>query len=101
VATDLAKDEVWQLAATAVASFGVDWDARRRAFHREPAYRVRAVVLLVLSERHLPGYDAEETIEDSAAERSAEIYDAERRSGELERSGKIVKRAVFGLDAAA
>jgi hypothetical protein len=101
VATDLAKDEVWQPAARVVAFFGVDWDARRRAFHREPAYRVRAVVLLVLSEGRLPGYEAEETIEDWAAERSVGVYGAGRRSGELERSGKIVKRAVFGRAAVA
>jgi hypothetical protein len=73
----------------------------RRAFHREPAYRVRAVVLRVLSERHLPGYDAEQTIENWAAERSAGVYGAGRRSGELGRSGEIVKRAVVGRDAEA
>ena len=57
--------------------------------------------LLLLSERHLPGYDAEETIDNWAAERSAGVYGAGRRSGELERSGGIVKRAVFGRDAVA
>jgi hypothetical protein len=52
-------------------------------------------------EGRLPGYEAEETIEDWAAERSVGVYGAGRRSGELERSGKIVKRAVFGRDAVA
>ncbi len=79
----------------------MDRDACRRAFHREPASRARAVVLLVLCERHLPGYDAEETIENRAAERSAGVYGAGRRSGELGRSGEIVKRAVVGRDAEA
>jgi hypothetical protein len=60
---DLPKSEDWQLADRAAAFLGVDRDVCRRAFHREPAYRVRAVVQRVLSERHLPGYDAEEAIE--------------------------------------
>jgi hypothetical protein len=55
----------------------------------------------VLSERHLPGYDAEEAIEGWARGYSAGVYGAARRSGELERSGGTVKRAVFGRDAVA
>jgi len=101
VATDLLKNEDWQLADKAAAFLGVDRDVCRRAFHREPAYRVRAVVRRVLSERRLPGYDAEEAIDKWARERGAGVYGAGRRSSKLERSGGIVKRAVFGRDAVA
>ncbi len=88
MATDLSKGEDWQLAASVGAFLSVDRDVCRRAFHREPAYRVRAFALRVFSERHLPGCDAEETIENWAAERSAGVYGAGQRSGELERSGE-------------
>ena len=98
---DLPKSEDWQRADRAAAFLGVDRDVCRRACHREPAYRVRAVVQRVLSERHLPGYDAEEAIEGWARGYSAGVYGAARRSGELERSGGTVKRAVFGRDAVA
>jgi hypothetical protein len=72
VAADLAKDEDWQLAARVAAFLGVDRDACRKAFNRVPVFRVRAVVLRVPSERHSPGYDAEETIENWAADRAPE-----------------------------
>ena len=101
MSADLPRNEDWQLADRAAAFLGVDRDVCRRAFHREPACRVRAVVRWVLSERHSPGYDAEEAIEEWARERSAGVYGAGRRSGELERSGRIVIRAVFGRDAVA
>jgi hypothetical protein len=101
VETDLPNNEDWQLADRAAAFLGVDRDVFRRAFHREPAYRVRAVVQRVLSERRSPGYDAEEAIDKWARKHSAGVYGAGRRSGELERSGEIVNRAVFGRDAVA
>ena len=101
MATDLPKNEDWQLADRAATFLGVDREVCRRAFHREPAYRVRAVVQQVLSERRLPGYDAEEAIDKWARESGAGVYGAGRRSGELERSGGIVRRAVFGRDAVA
>ena len=99
VAKDLPDNEDWQLADSAAALLGVDRDACRRAFHREPADRVRAVVRRVLSARRLPGYDAEEAIEKWARRRGAGVYGAGRRSGELERRGEILKHAVFGSDA--
>jgi hypothetical protein len=94
-------NEDWQLADRAAAFLGVDRDVCRKAFHREPAHRVRAVVQRVLSERQLPGYDPEQAIEEWARERGAGVYGARRRSGDLERGGGIVMRAVFGRDAVA
>jgi hypothetical protein len=101
VSTGVSNNEDWQLADKAAAYLGVDRDVCRRAFHREPAYRVRAVVRRVLSERHSPGYDPEQTIEKWARERRAGVYGARRRSGGLERGGAIVIHAVFGRDAVA
>jgi hypothetical protein len=91
-------NEDWRLADSAAAFLDVDRDVCRRAFHREPAHRVRAVVRRVLSERHLPGYDPEQAIEEWARKRRAGVYGARRRSGDLERGGGIVMRAVFGRD---
>jgi hypothetical protein len=70
----ISKNDDWQLADRAAAFLGVDRDVCRGAFHRELAYRVRAVVQRVLTERHLPGYVAEEAIEEWARERSARVY---------------------------
>jgi hypothetical protein len=94
-------NEDWQFADKAAAFLGVDRDVCRRAFHREPAYRVRAVVRRVLSERNLPGYNPEQAIEEWARERRAGVYGAGRRRGDLERGRRIVVRAVFGRDAVA
>ena len=101
MSTGVFNNEDWQLADRAATFLGVDRDVCRRAFHREPAYRVRAVVRWVLSERHLPGCDPEQAIEEWARERRAGVYGAGRRSGDLERGGGIVIRAVFGRDAVA
>ena len=60
----------------------------RRAFNRESAYRVCAVIWLVISGRHLPGYNLEQAIEEWARERRAGVYGAGRRSGDLERAGE-------------
>jgi hypothetical protein len=98
VSRDVFDNEDWRLADRAAAFLDVDRDVCRRAFHREPAHRVRSVVRRVLSERHLPGYDPEQAIEEWARERCAGVYGPRRRSGELERCGGSVKRAVFGRD---
>jgi hypothetical protein len=51
-----------QFADRAATFFGVERDVCHRAFHREPAFRVRAVVRQVLFGRHLPGYSSEQAI---------------------------------------
>ncbi len=78
-------DGEWRLADKAAAFLGVDRDVCRRAFHREPAHRIREVVRWVLSERNLPGHDPEGMIEGWAREHSAGVYGDRRRDGDLER----------------
>ena len=82
---DYFTNEEWRLADKAAAFLQVDRDVCRRAFHREPAHRVREVVQWVLSERNLPGYDPESMIEGWARDHGAGVYSGQRRGGDLER----------------
>ena len=82
---DRVTNEEWRLADKAAAFLRVDRDVCRRAFHREPAHRVREVVRWVLSERNLPGHDPEGMIEGWARENGAGVYSDQRRGGDLER----------------
>jgi hypothetical protein len=91
-------NEDWRLADTAAAFLRVDRDVCRRAFHREPAHRVREVVRWVLSER---GHDRERMIEDWAREHRAGVYGDRRRGGDLERVHGISIHAIAGRDAVA
>jgi hypothetical protein len=87
--------EDWRLADQAAALLRVDRDACRRAFHREPARRVRAGVRWVLSERHLPDHDPELMLEEWARRHGAGVYGQGRRNGELEHVEGIAITAVF------
>ena len=96
--------EEWRLADKAAAFLQVDRDVCRRAFHREPAHRVREVVRWVLSERNLTGHDPEDMIEGWAREHRAGVYGDRRRGGDLERVDGIamgVMGASVGRDAVA
>ena len=87
---DCFTNEEWRLADKAATFLRVDRDVCRRAFHREPAHRVREVVRWVLSERNLPGYDPESMIEGWARDNGAGVYSDQRRGGDLERVDGIV-----------
>jgi hypothetical protein len=82
---DCFTNEKWRLADKAADFLRVDRDVCRRAFHREPAHRVREVVQWVLSRRNLPGYDPESMIEAWARDLGAGVYGDQRRGGDLER----------------
>ena len=97
-------NEDWRLADTAAAFLRVDRDVCRRAFHREPAHRVREVVQWVLSERNLPGHDPESMIEAWARDHGAGVYGDQRRGGDLERVDGIamgLMSTIVGRDAVA
>jgi hypothetical protein len=101
---DYFSSEEWRLADKAAAFLRVDRDVCRRAFHREPAYRVREVVQWVLSERNLPGHDPESMIEAWARDHGAGVYSDQRRGGDLERVDGIavdVISTIAGRDAVA
>ena len=101
---DCFTSEEWRLADKAAAFLRVDREVCRRAFHREPAHRVREVVRWVLSERNLPGYDPESMIEGWARDHGAGIYSYQRRGGDLEHVDGIamgVVSAIVGRDAVA
>ncbi len=101
---DYVTNEEWRLADKAAAFLRVDRDVCRRAFHREPAHRIREVVRWVLSERNLPDYDPESMIEGWAREHSAGVYGDRRRGGDLERVDGIaigLMGAIVGRDAVA
>lgn len=97
-------NEEWRLADKAAAFLRVDRDVCRRAFHREPAHRVREVVQWVLSERDLPDHDPESMIEGWARDQGAGVYSDQRRGGDLERVDGIavdVISTIAGRDAVA
>ncbi len=101
---DCFTNEEWRLADKAAAFLRVDRDVCRRAFHREPAHRVREVVQWVLSERNLPGHDPESMIEAWARDHGAGVYGDQRRGGDLERVDGIamgLMSTVVGRDAVA
>jgi hypothetical protein len=101
---DYFTNEDWRLADKAAAFLRVDRDVCRRAFHREPAHRIREVVRWVLSEQNLPGHDPERMIEGWAREHRAGLYGDWRRGGDLERVDEIAVRAIdtiVGRDAVA
>ena len=95
-------NQEWRLADKAAAFLQVDRDVCRRAFHREPAHRVREVVQWVLSERNHPDYDPESMIEGWARDHRAGVFSDQRRGGDLERVDGIamgVMSTIFGRDA--
>ena len=101
---DYSTNEEWRLADKAAAFLRVDRDVCRRAFHREPAHRIREVVRWVLSERNLPGHDPESMIEGWARDHGAGVYSDQRRGGDLERVDGIamgVMSTIVGRDAVA
>ncbi len=101
---DYSTSEEWRLADKAAAFLGLDRDVCRRAFHREPAHRVREVVRWVLSERNLPGHDPESMIEEWARQHHAGVYGDRRRGGSLERVDEIAISTIgtiVGRDAVA
>ena len=101
---DYYTSKEWQLADKAAAFLRVDRDVCRRAFHREPAHRVRGVVRWVLSERNLHGHDPESMIEGWARDHGAGVYSYQRRGGDLERVDGIamgVMSTIVGRDAVA
>ena len=101
---DYFTNEDWQLADKAAAFLQVDRDVCRRAFHREPAHRVREVVQWVLSERDLPDHDPESMIEGWARDHGAGVFSDQRRGGDLERVDGIamgLMSTIVGRDAVA
>ena len=101
---DYFTNEEWRLADKAAAFLRVDRDVCRRAFHREPAHRVREVVQWVLSERNLPDHDPESMIEGWARDHGAGVYNDRCRGGDLERVDGIamgVMSTIVGRDAVA
>ena len=101
---DYFTNEEWQLADKAAAFLRVDRDVCRRAFHREPAHRVREVVQWVLSVRDLPDHDPESMIEGWARDHGAGVFSDQRRGGDLERVDGIamgLMSTIVGRDAVA
>jgi hypothetical protein len=99
---DYFTNEEWQLADKAAAFLRVDRDVCRRAFHREPAHRVREVVQWVLSVRDLR--DPESMIEGWARDHGAGVFSDQRRGGDLERVDGIamgLMSTIVGRDAVA
>jgi hypothetical protein len=99
---DYFTNEDWQLADKAAAFLQVDRDVCRRAFHREPAHRVREVVQWVLSVRDLR--DPESMIEGWARDHGAGVFSDQRRGGDLERVDGIamgLMSTIVGRDAVA
>lgn len=95
---DYSTNEDYRLADKAAAFLRVDREVCRRAFHREPAHRIREVVRWVLLER---GRDPERMIESWAREHRAGVYGDRRRGGDLERIHGILMHAIAGRDAVA
>jgi len=101
---DYFANEEWRLADKAAAFLRVDREVCRRAFHREPAHRVREVVRWVLCEQNLPGHDPESMIEGWAREHRAGVYSDQRRRSDLERIDGLAIgaiSAIVGRDAVA
>lgn len=99
--TNMIENKGWRVADRAAEVLRIDRDVCRRAFHQVPEKRVHEVVLWVLSERNLSGYDPEQMIERWAREHGAGVYGQNRRRGNLEQVEGLVARAIFGRHAAA
>ncbi|CAA9453833.1 MAG: hypothetical protein AVDCRST_MAG37-2681 [uncultured Rubrobacteraceae bacterium] len=99
--TKAIENERWKVADRVADILSVDREACRRAFYREPEERVHEVVRWILSERDLPGYDPERTIEQWAREHCAGVYHENSRTDGLEHLEEILFRTALGRETAA
>ncbi len=99
--TNVIENERWKAADQAADLLSVDREVCRRAFYREPEERVHEVVRWVLSERDLPGYDPERTIEQWAREYGAGVYGKNHTTEGLEHLQEILFRTILGRETAA